>query len=73
MKRWIFLLLLWGLPLGTSLAADPITCWFVPGWKDMPQAKAIAGALGFLISFVWVIAAEWLRSLGEPDKETTDS
>lgn len=46
MKRLIaMMLLLCLLPVGSALAADTVTCWFVPGWKSMDQAKAIAEAL----------------------------
>jgi len=47
MKRWIAVLvmLLCTLSAGTALAADSVTCWFPPGYKNMDQAQAIVGAL----------------------------
>jgi capsular polysaccharide biosynthesis protein len=53
--------------------ASPAVPPIEPTSRGVVRNTAIAGALGFFISFVWVIAAEWLRSLGEPDMETTDS
>jgi len=48
MKRLIavMLLVLCSLPTGAAFAADQVTCWFAPGWKNMDQAKAITDALG---------------------------
>lgn len=46
MKRIVALLLVLSVSfVAPVLAADSITCWFPPGYKNMDQAQAIAGAL----------------------------
>jgi uncharacterized protein involved in exopolysaccharide biosynthesis len=53
--------------------ASPAVPPIVPTSRGVFRNTAIAGALGFFISVIFVIAAEWLRSLGEPNAETKDS
>ena len=49
MKKLIMLgivLAMLGLPLAQAFAADQMTCWFPPGWKNKPEkARAITKAL----------------------------
>jgi uncharacterized protein involved in exopolysaccharide biosynthesis len=57
----------------TVALASPAVQPSNPASRGVVQNTAIAGAIGFFISVIWVIAAEWFRPLGEPNVETTES
>jgi uncharacterized protein involved in exopolysaccharide biosynthesis len=44
-----------------------------PTSRGVLRNTAIAGALGFFMSVIWVIGAEWLKTLEEPEEVTQET
>jgi uncharacterized protein involved in exopolysaccharide biosynthesis len=53
--------------------ASPAVPPIEPTSRGVLRNTAIAGALGFFLSVIFVIGAEWLRSLGDTSPKAQDT